>query len=283
MDLNDLLGDSLQRREPPQPTPLFGHVGLGVMGRSLRYNEPVGDVFNHQLQPHQRPFAVGEIAVQWYPGAHAKLRKDTRFLAHGGIMASFAHSVGGSTPIGTESFDTSYSNVNLGVRARIPFEPHEAGIQLGWGYQSLIIAGDNEQAFFGGQQQSDPGIVPDVSYSYLHFGPDARFQLWRLMVTGGLFLNLPSIGDDAGELKEERWFPNASATGWELDLGAELPLHKVVSVFFGTELRYFALSMNTNQAEAIEGAELQQAVAGGAADLYFTAQLGARLTLPGQR
>lgn len=257
-------------------TPLTLALKGGVLARKLTYNQPVADVYSHALQPHERALTVMGFGGEWYPGAHFQPREE--YLRHLGIAGSFLHSLGGTTPIGSETFDTTFSELNLGLRARLPISRHELGIFLGWGQQSLIIDGDNERIATG---ENDPGIVPDLKISYLRFGPDFTLVGGPLRFGVGAYLRLPTIDDSDGHLTERRWFPDATATGYEFGGSTELSLMNSVSVFVAGDARLLAISMHSDPASALSGGQLQQAVAGGAMDVSITALAGAKLTLPG--
>lgn len=270
--------------ESPRAKPLRVNAGFGLLARDLAYNQPVGDSFNHELQPHTRSLMLMGLAMEWYPAAHFPLRSSNEFLTHAGLYASFDFGLAGTTPIGDVAFDTTYVELNLGARVRYPIAGHELGLQLGWGLQSLEVGGDNQEVSIDGIDAIDPGVVPDISYTFIRVGPDARLLLPPFKVSLGGFLRLPTIGDDAGELAEDRWFPDASATGWEATLEVELPLHNALTTFVSADVNYYALSMNSDQEEAIAAdGSLNQAVAGGAADVYASFMVGARFVMPGTR
>lgn len=263
---------------PRGPEPLRASAEFGVLARNFRYNHPVADVFGVRLQPHQRALPIAGASVEWYPAAHWSFPE--RLWAHAALRVDFAHSLMGETPIGTEPFDTTFSDLTLGLRARIPLDRNELGLQFGWGQQSLTINGDNEQVFFDGAFTADPGIVPDIAYTYLRFGVDGAVLLSPLTLGAKAFMRLPTLGNGAGELRESHWFPKATATGWEVGASASLPVASMLSVFLAADVQVYGISMNTETTSAVQNGVLTESVAGGAADVYARLTLGASFNLP---
>ncbi|MEN9579857.1 MAG: hypothetical protein RJA70_2866 [Pseudomonadota bacterium] len=258
-------------------SPLSVALKAGVLSRTLSYNQPVADVYSHALQPHERALTVLGFSAEWYPVGH--FQPSEEYLKHIGIAGGFLHSVGGTTPIGATNFETTFSELNIGLRGRLPILRHELGVFLGWGQQSLVIHGDNERL---GNGETDPGIVPDLSISYLRFGPDFTLVGGPLRFGLGAYLRLPTLDDSAGHLTERRWFPDATATGYEFGARTELSLMNGVSVFVAGDARLLAISMHSKPGSALDiGGELRQAIAGGAMDVSITALAGAKLNLPG--
>src|SRR5690606_22465093 len=148
--------------------------------------------------------------LTFYPGAYFL----DGALAHAGVMLNFYRSIAGSTGVnagGTSNdFDTTFTEFNVGLRGRIPLRTLELGINGGWGFQSLVMDGDNEP--FGGQERGDPGVVPDAEYTYFRFGPDLSFEL-GLPINIGVFYRTISIADDDGYFSDNRWFPEAAGIG----------------------------------------------------------------------
>src|SRR5690606_24288875 len=136
------------KESPPQgaqspPSPLDAHLGVGAIQRTLQYNKAVGDVYENGLQPHQFTAPTVSIGLTFYPGAYFL----DGALAHAGVMLNFYRSIAGSTGVnagGTSNdFDTTFTEFNVGLRGRIPLRTLELGINGGWGFQSLVMDGDN--------------------------------------------------------------------------------------------------------------------------------------------
>ncbi len=272
----------------PPPSPLDAHLGVGVVQRTLQYNKAVGDVYEHGLQPHQFTAPSLRLGLTWYPGAHVL----DGVLAHTGVMFNFYRTVGGSTAVnagGTSNdFTTSFTEFNIGLRGRIPFRTVELGLNGGWGFQSLVLDGDNQT--FAGQERGDPGVVPDAEYTYFRFGPDVGFEL-GLPINVGAYYRVISIADDDGYFSENRWFPEAAGIGLDAQLSVGVELTETLSLEIGGEARYYALDANSGSADSniVEGNNapfpgapgLSNAVAAGASDTYFGGFISGRYTMPG--
>lgn len=287
--------DTEEDAEPDRgarPSPLDAHVGLGLMYREVTYVDPVSDVYEHALQPPNVGPLTLRVAGHWYPAAHFS----GGFAAHLGLAFSYYRSIAGVTEIAdaagnNKPFDTTFSELNLGGRYRIPVGSAELGLNAGWGTAELTIAGDNEIPASGvvvAGAEKDPGVVPDAAYTYLRFGPDFTFPIGSLQLNTGVYYRVVTLGDEPGQWKEPRWFPEAEAQALELQVSGVVPLSDTLGVVLGVDIRQYGLSMNTtNKAvdlNPVTGMPIgfNQAIAGGATDLYFGAFAGLRLVLPGQ-
>ncbi len=273
----------------PAVSPLDAWVGVGAVQRNLGYNSPLGDVYEHGLQPHSIAAPALTLGLHLYPGAYLS----RGLIAHIGIYAAYTRTFGGSTTVNTgtteEAFDTSFTELNLGLRGRIPLTGSwEAGVNAGWGFQSLIVDGDNETPM--GQTQGDPGVVPDVEYTYFRFGPDLSFEL-GLPIRTGIGYRLITLADDEGHFSEERWFPNAVGFGVDAHVTFAVALTDELAVDIGGEVRYYGIDANpgpwennldpfNNYSTTTPG--LQHAVAAGASDTYFGAVVSGHYTMPGE-
>jgi hypothetical protein len=188
------------------------------------------------------------------------------------------------------SFDTTFSELNVGLRVRIPLDAAEVGLQASWGTATMAIAGDNEVpvALAGiAGAESDPGVVPDAAYSYLRFGPDLTFSALGVNWNAGVFYRLVTLGDEPGQWREPRWFPNATASAVEVRASGLIPLSESLGVLLGLDARQYGLAMNTGTDAFVRNPAtgmptgFNQAVAGGATDLYLGAFAGLQFTLLG--
>ncbi len=290
--------DTAPRSRPkgslPPASPLDANLAVGAIWRSLRYNKAVGDVYEHGLQPHRIGAPAVQVGVHWYPGAHVL----DGMLAHIGLGFSYYRSIGGSTvvnaPGGASDLETTFSELNIGFRGRIPLHSGvELGLNGGWGTQSMVMEGDNETT--PTQPDGDPGVVPDVEYTYYRFGPDVRFEL-GIPLSAGVFVRTISLSTDDGYFAEERWFPNAAGIGLDAVLTGEIELTDSLALTIGGEARYYGIDANSGAYEdnaqpngnpyATPGVSentdgLLHAVAGGASDIYLGGFLGARYELAG--
>ncbi len=272
-----------------RPSPLDVDLGVGLMYRTTSYTDSVSDAFNHALHPSNVGPLTLRVGAHWYPVAHFS----NSFLAHIGLAVGYYRSLGGATELndasgGSQSFDTVFSELNLGGRVRLELGSLELGLNGSWGTAELTIEGDNEvpPGLVGVPGAlGDPGVVPDASYTYIRLGPDAKFALGDVDVALGIYYRLVTLGSDEGQWAEARWFPNAEAKAIEAQLSGLFPLSESLSLFVGADYRQYALTMNsgtdvvgvnptTNQPQ------FTQAVAGGASDMYVGGFAGVQFGIP---
>jgi len=273
-----------KKRELGPASPLDAALGLGLMLRKLNYNKAVGDYYENGLQPHTLTAPSLRLAATWYPAAHLLDGP----LANVGISLSFYQTVGGSTGIAgqDERFTTTFSELNVGLRGRLPLDEFELGLNGNWGFQSLVLKGDNEAP--AGAERGDPGVVPDTKYTYFRFGPDALID-WKLPIRLAAYYRTITLRDDDGYLKEDRWFPASFGMGIEGMASVTLRLSKYLGVEVGGEARYYGINANVGTPEDtidsggnihVAGADgLNQAVAAGINDTYFGGFVSARYSL----
>jgi hypothetical protein len=269
------------------PSAFDGSVGFGVIMRTQDYNKPIGDIYENNLQPHGVTAPALRVGGHWYPGAHALDGP----LAHTGIALSYTQSVGGATLVNSggasNKFVTTFTELNVGLRGRIPLRGDlELGLNGGWGFQSLVLDGDN--VVNPGQEQGDPGVVPDTKYTYYRFGPDVAFE-FGVPIELGVFYRMISLNTDDGFFSEDRWFPHAAGIGLDGYLNFLIAFSDTIEFKLGGEARYYGIKANSgayddntdnyNAHGATPG--LTNAVAAGAHDLYLGAIIGVSYTLPG--
>jgi hypothetical protein len=168
----------------------------------------------------------------------------------------------------------------------------ELGFNAGWGMQSLVMEGDNETT--PTQPDGDPGVIPDVEYTYFRFGPDIQFEL-GVPLTFGAFVRTITLSNENGTLAEQRWFPDAAGIGIDTVLSGELALTDEIALTLGGELRYYGIDANSGSYDenvvpnsnpyadpaSMNRDGLVRAVAAGVNDLYVGGFLGARFELAG--
>lgn len=270
------------REEEPLRKPIPLHIELGgfMFLRDLSYSKPVGDKYEHGLQPHSFPGVGVRAAAQWYPVAHFQ----SGVFANLGVTASYYHTVGGETVIGPLSFATQFTELNVGLRARVPLGAADIGLNVGMGQQQLVITGDNELVNDGGMEpRPDPGVLPDAKYTYFRTGPDFRFPFIGLDWTLGAYLRMISLGDEPGYLAHDDWFPRATALGAEVQLAARFEFSEMFALQLMAEARRVGMDMHSSfeDVEVTEtSADLLRAIAGGALDQYVGGSLSLVFTLP---
>lgn len=276
------------RNRDAAPSPLDASVGVGGIQRTLQYNKAVGDVYENGLQPHQIAAPALHLDVRWYPGAHLLDGP----LAHVGLTFEVYRTLLGQTTVSDtmDPLPTSFTELNLGLRGRIPLPSNvELGLNGGWGWSATVLQNDNEAV--AGQQRNDPGVVPDVEYTYFRFGPDVSFE-FGAPIRAGVFYRTLTLGSEDGYFGEDRWFPNAAGIGLEAYLTFGIELTDELDLELGGVARYYGIDANSGSFEDtvdptgnayLPGQPgLNQAVAAGASDAYLGVLVRAHYTLPGR-
>ncbi len=236
------------------------------------------------LVPYQLDFAPAVIfSGRMYPLAF--FRDDV--WSHLGITGSFEVGIATTTKVrggtGVEPLKTSFDAWDLGLRGRLPLGALELGIFGVYGSQSFILVGDEGGA---GLQP----LVPDVRYSFLRFGLDARVQVSTLRFGAHI---APRVLTSLHQIDLATvWFPGATGRG--LDLGLEagwnfLPFLGVVAGFdyvrygfdFNDSPPGTVSSPSGGAMPSVEDPLLTPMLAGGATDTYVSGRIGLVVTLGG--
>jgi hypothetical protein len=95
-------------------------------------------------------------------------------------------------------------------------------------------------------------------------------------------LRRPHLGGEVGEFTEQRWFPNASAWGFESAVSVRASLNRAWSAFLQADYLRYAVEIGSNPSSALAAGsttELVQSVAGGATDQYLSLLVGVEFRL----
>jgi hypothetical protein len=256
--------------KPHRPSPLSVAAGLRLFSRHFSYNQDV----NANLRPYKlgvAPSLFGSIA--WYPAAHFT----GGVAAHIGIVGDIEQSVATSSaldPSGTK-YATSLNAYSVGLRGRIPFDPHELGISLRYGRQAFNIAGDvdpNATVATGVTVKRD--LLPDVAYQYLSPAIDARFGFGAFGIGAHVAYRFVL---SAGDIKSAAWFPAATVTALDAGLFATYEIVPTLHALIGFDVRRYGFDMHSSPSDLAKDHD----VAGGAVDQYLAGFLGVEWRLPG--
>jgi opacity protein-like surface antigen len=144
-------------------------------------------------------FVAGEL----YPLAGGK-----GVLRDIGVTASYAQTIGlKSAPEGGDKVDTTWNRWYLGLRVRIRTGGEKSPIvYLGAGYggEKFDIAAEGALA----------AVAPNVAYTFLRFGLDARLPIGPAAILGGAALRLVQ---GAGDIADR--FNDAKASSFDVHLG----------------------------------------------------------------
>ena len=236
-------------------SPLMLALGMSLQSRDFSYNE---DALQN-LRPYElagAPAVSGEL--RWYPAGHFV----DGILAHIGIEGRLRYLVGVTSEDseGTEQFNTSSSDIFGGLRGRLPFGTHEAGLALGFGHHNFTVE----------LPEGGPAL-PGVGYTYLRAGLDARFTLpanFNIYLGGAWRQPLST-----GEIGDEEWFPNASQGGLDAQLALGWSFLTGFEARLGAEYTRYFFSLNPEVDDAF--------VAGGALDQYIAGTIDLVWSLDG--
>lgn len=230
-------------------------VGIGVraFSRQLRYTD---DIFD-QLREYElgsAPAAFGWL--RWYPASHFTKGVAAHFALVGLYERGFATK---SKISGGEEYETSMSEWQVGLRGRIPFLPHELGIQATYGTHAF-------------QVDDDPlaPLVPDVKYRFIRIGVDGTARISRVIIGAGFGYRIVT---DPGPIKSDFWFPRASVGGVDVGVFGGYEIVKGVDILAGFDFRRYFYDMNAKPGDTW--------AVGGARDEYIAGWGGFGFRLPG--
>jgi hypothetical protein len=225
-------------------------AGVKFFTRNFDYNDDVSGLRTYSLSGAP----AGFVSLRLYPAAFFT----DGFAANIGIAAGYerAFAVSSKNAQGDE-LDTSSQEFYAGLRLRLPFAAHEAGLVAAYGQHSFTIDGDES--------------VPDVDYSFVRTVVDARFRFGKIVV--GAHVG-PRFVLGTGQLGEI--FPDASAGGIELGLHGGYAVTDNLDLLLGVDVRryYFTLNPSTTNPPTLPTPVPQVAAAGGAVDQYLGVSLG---------
>lgn len=194
----------------------------------------------------------------------------------------------------TLKFEAETTRLFVGPRLRIPLGRQELGVALGYGTHKYRVHGDENLDVIDPIGQIDPCflnsnaertdvpaggscVVPDVEYSYLRAGFDARFRFGKLAVgvRGGYRLLL-----EAGEVEEPYWFGGAKGGAFEAGVMAGYALSDSVLGMVGFD--YTGYRLKFDEASPERASEMAGGpLATGAKDSYMHIWVGAIVIVPG--
>ncbi len=248
--------EEAEEESEPKGRPSALEVGAGIraFSRNYRYTDDLFDALrSYKLGVAPAAF----IYLRWYPVAHF----DGGALSHLGLTGGYERGFAVSTETpGGEELDTTTYEWWAGLRYRIPFDEHEVGIQGTYGNHTYRVDDD----------PADP-YVPDVEYTYVRLGVDARVRVSRV-VLGAHFGYRYLLG--AGQIADPEWFPNISGGGLDAGLLAGYEIIDGLDLLAGFDFRRYFFSMNSEPGDA--------SIAGGALDEYIAGWGGLAFRLPGQ-
>lgn len=253
----------------PAGPPLIVAAIARFLNRSLTFNDTLPSLADpaYAVPDHHLGFAPAlGLQVQVYPAVFLGLGG---FAGQVGLTGGFERSFPvasrySGTLLNVPSELNSVSQEwTFGSRVRFPGEKRELGVVLAYGQHRFSIQGDEARP-----------IVPDVAYSHVRFGGDARFDFGRLFAGAKLGLRLVL---DSGELEnEDLWFPNASGQAIDIGLWGGYRLIDSLDLVLGVDFVRYGFDFNP-----IDKANATR-VAGGAVDQYLSGFAGIQFSLGGR-
>lgn len=246
--------DDVSDDDLPRQPALELLAGMRAFSRNYRYSDDLFDA----LRSYELGAAPAAMAnLRWYPAAHFSRGGAANIGLYGSYETGFALK---SKVSGGEELSTRMQEWQAGLRYRLPIDAHEVGFSLGYGSHSFEI-------------EDDPAapLVPDVNYTFIRAGVDARVLVSVIMLRAHLghrFLL------DTGELGSASWFPNASGGAVDAGFSVGYSIIDNLSLVAGFDFRRYYLSFDPQPGDPN--------IAGGASDEYLSGWGGLLVLLPGK-
>ena len=216
----------------PAGTALDVSAGLGFVWRNLTWTPSGTALRNYALSARA---ALG-LAGAWYPAA--SYRAD--WLSNLGVGGALLWLPGlDSLTSGGASYPTTALDVGGDVRYRV--------LLGGAGQLALAVGGGQQSYVFRSQGAARRDAIqnlPDVQYSYLRFGVDARFTLpanVSILVAGG-YRYVLGAGNQNYLIEESSYIPNATIVAFDVAAGIGYRFLSVLEARAGFDLRRYQLS-----------------------------------------
>jgi hypothetical protein len=225
------------------------------------------------LSAHDVPLTGFRVAMEIYPVAFFS----NSAARHIGIEAMMARSVFANTAYpgadSDEKHATVFLDLTLGLRGRIPLGSTFLGIFGGVGAGQLNVARDS-------------GTIPhsDANYRFYRAGADYWLPLGEVAEAkvSMAYRGVLSLGDGENEIQSADWFPDATGGALEGRLQFGFFLARNWSIRVGATAQRYGFDFNQSPdtvAEAAAAGDPEPALAAGASDTYWGADLGFALLL----
>jgi hypothetical protein len=253
--------------ESGAPVALELSVGPRAVHRTFNYNDPLSQhnaaanrPYSYKLGAAPAPF----VEVGLYPVAFGS----RSFISNIGLIGGFERIIGTTTVYNPGTPDEIKSTTlgqqfYAGLRGRLPFGDNEVGLSAAYGKHTFRVRDD-------ATTQATEGVVPNVDYTFVMVGLDARFTFDKFLLGlhGGT-----RIVTDPGSIKKD-WFPSAKTQAIEGGLQLGYRLTPMFDVLAGADILRYAFNFNPVPTG-------NNIVAGGAVDQYLSGWLALRVRLLG--
>ncbi|HEX4407121.1 MAG TPA: hypothetical protein VH560_19915 [Polyangia bacterium] len=211
-------------------------VGPRFMSRSFSWSPQVPGLRGYSVS-----FAPSlGVNAAWYPAAHFR----GGWVSNLGVGTNIEYTPGLKSETSTGgSYPTTATDFEGDVRYRL---------LLGGAGQLAFLVGGGQQSFvFHGtatSMRSDLADLPDVKYTYVRGGIDARFELpasFALMVAGA-YRYVINAGKDGSLIQANQYFPNATFVAFDVSAGLGYRFLPMLEARVGFDLRRYQMTAGTN-------------------------------------
>jgi hypothetical protein len=219
-------------------------IGPRLVSRAFVFTDNVAALPGYNLPG--APALAAE--VEFYPA----VRTDS-IAKNFGFVGFYETSIGAKTQRNDGGTGTTLARAyRVGARYRIPFES-----------SAILLGTDYMQHYFNLEVDND--LPPNVNYSAVRPSLAGRVPMGRKLMLGlqAAYLHILSVG----ALSDEGRFPNLTTIGAEAGAMLSYRLDNELDVTAGVDMRYYAHSMNADQAAPANR------LVGGAIDVHFGATM----------
>ena len=234
---------------PSRPGRGAVRVGVAVepFHRRLRYTDDIRNV----TRAHDLTVPAVALSARIQPLAGQPLE----------LTGAVQLSLGGSSTADDTAmdYDTRATEWSIGAGYGATVGPVDLMGRVGYGQQTFRIA-DDEQP---GQEE-----IPDMDYRYVRIGAGATLAATSKLGLEAAFGYRYLLG--AGDLDADPWFPRATGSGIDGDVGFRFALKPRLDLFAQFQVRHYFFSMNPEVGDPL--------IVGGAIDTYLGGSIGASLS-----
>jgi len=211
-------------------------AGPRFTSRSLAWSPQVAGLRGYALSLAP---AVG-VTAAWYPAAHFR----GGWPSNLGVGTNLEYTPGlKSDTSGGARYPTTATDFEGDVRYRLLLGgAGQLAFLVGGGQQSFVLHGTATAL------RSDLSDLPDVQYTYLRAGVDARFNLpanLALMVSGG-YRDVVNAGKEGYLIQANSYFPNATFVAFDVSAGVGYRFLSMLEARAGFDLRRYQMNAGSN-------------------------------------
>jgi len=198
--------------------------------------------------------------LEFYPAAFGT----NSFASNVGLVGRFDYGFGVATTLANNRVAaTKFRNFDAGLKIRIPMGTFTPNVSVSYGQQLFEVA-----------PEGTPQDLPQVAYQFVRPALGARMMFTPEigLDAAAAYLMVMDPGSGANHVRDTKFFPDATAMGFDLSAALAVRLAGAVGLRGGIDFRQFILNMNDKTAPTV----------GGAVDRYIAAWVGVEVVLDGQ-